>query len=77
MDCYIPGFFQRLCADRLARLPAEVMEDEPIRVALVDKAAALLDDSSLSIDFRMESKAALDELLGALEVEAQQHLGGQ
>jgi hypothetical protein len=74
MAFHVKDFYCDLVADTLARLPAEVVADEPVYCAMADRAAALVDDSSYSIDFRIEAYDSLKLCLSALEAAEAAHL---
>jgi hypothetical protein len=53
------GYYRDFVAEVLSELPQEVVASEPVRVCLVRKAAALIDDESFCSTFRLEAAESL------------------
>ena len=73
LSFHVRDFYRELWADTLARLPDQVVADNPVQVLMGGKAADLV-DSSYSTAFRLESLEAFNAVLANLEAEAAHHL---
>jgi hypothetical protein len=70
----VTDFYRDMWVDFLTRLPEEVVDDNPIHVAMGEQAADLVDDDSYSSQFRLEALEAFKTVMAGMEVAAQRHL---
>lgn len=60
------GFYVKHVDERLNRLPGTVKADCALQVMMAKRAAALMDNQSYSVDFRLEAYRALTEVMASL-----------